>query len=287
MVYLHLQLTSPDSAGNTARALAISPREWSTGAMTRRNGTLSEKERAYLRRYYATHKDERREYQRKRRAINGETLSAKNRAKWHMRKEQYAEKRRLYRAVHKEELRAKNRAYRAEHAEEIKEQRRLYRLAHAEELRVKNAKWRAENREAQKVYIKDWRTTHQEKVRAYGPAYRAAHPEVVRELRIRRQARIKGAKINDLTAAQWQEIQAAYNYRCVYCPQTCWWCQHKKHALTRDHIIPLVRGGDHTFSNIVPACKKHNSQKQAGPILNPVQPLLLTLAPSSKRKKRG
>lgn len=255
--------------------------------MTTRKRTTSEEEREYLRRYYATHKDERREYQRRRHAVHGKRIAAQKRAYRIANADKIKAQKKRYRATNVVERSAKNRAYNTTNAEELKEKRRLYRLAHTAELRAKNAKWRAENAEAQRVYIRAWRKAHVEKIRAYGPVYRAAHPEVARENSVRRRARIKGATISDLSATQWQEIQAAYNYRCVYCPPDCWWCQHKKHALTRDHIIPLARGGDHTLSNIVPACRKHNCQKQAGPILNPVQPLLLTIAPANKQKKRG
>jgi len=96
----------------------------------------------------------------------------------------------------------------------------------------------------------------------------------------RRRSRIRNAPINDLTAAQWREIKAAYGYRCVYCG-----CKPKR--LTMDHITPLSRGGSNTASNIVPACKPCNDKKHNGAILKPIQPVLLLLAPPRQPQVAG
>jgi len=93
-----------------------------------------------------------------------------------------------------------------------------------------------------------------------------------------RRARIAQSPLNDLTAAQWQEIKTAYQFRCVY-------CHLKTVALTQDHIIPISKGGPHMASNIVPACRSCNSRKSNGVPLVPVQPLLLTIALPKQEKK--
>ena len=116
------------------------------------------------------------------------------------------------------------------------------------------------------------RALHPEINRARSREYYVKHPEQWLEYGSRRRARKKGAPRNDLTAAQWHEIQVAYDHRCVYCGKRV------KGHLTQDHLTPLSKGGSHTVSNIVPACGRCNRKKQAGPPLIPVQPLLLTLA---------
>lgn len=60
---------------------------------------------------------------------------------------------------------------------------------------------------------------------------------------------------NTLTADQWKLILEKYRHQCVYCGAS-------DKALTRDHWIPLARGGHHTMENIVPACKSCNSRKR-------------------------
>lgn len=112
--------------------------------------------------------------------------------------------------------------------------------------------WRRQEREARK--------RNPEKARAKG-----RHDEA------KRRARLAQAEINDLTRSQWEEIKCAYGHRCVYCGE-------KPLRLTMDHITPLARGGNHTASNIVPACKSCNSSKGARAPLKAVQPLLLTVS---------
>lgn len=68
--------------------------------------------------------------------------------------------------------------------------------------------------------------------------------------------RVRWATVpQDLTEQQWSAIKAAYGYRCAYCRR------HRR--LTQDHVIPVSKGGQHTASNIVPACQSCNSSKGA------------------------
>jgi 5-methylcytosine-specific restriction endonuclease McrA len=83
-----------------------------------------------------------------------------------------------------------------------------------------------------------------------------------------RKARMKGCHVRDLTALEWAEIKAVYSYRCAYCGQM--------KPLTQDHVIPISKGGEHTASNIVPACRSCNSRKGARLPIVPFQPHLLT-----------
>jgi len=104
---------------------------------------------------------------------------------------------------------------------------------------------------------------NQQKARAYAKE----HLEERLIIESRRRARKATAPQNDLTTAQWKAIQAHYKHRCIY-------CGIKPRKLTMDHLTPISKGGSHTVSNIVPACKECNFKKHAGPPLAPVQPLL-------------
>jgi 5-methylcytosine-specific restriction endonuclease McrA len=196
--------------------------------------------------YYAAHKEEKKAY-----ALDH--------------KEEGRAKSARYRAAHREKVLACYAAYHAAHREEENEKTRIYRMTHRNEHNAKRA--------ARRMAYTAVRRAEQ---RAATKNYRAAHPEIFAASRKRYRARKTHAPLNDFTHQQWVEMQDAYDYRCVYC--------HKrfKGKLTQDHIQPLSKGGSHTYSNIVPACKSCNSRKQAGPVLCSIQPLLLIAASAKK-----
>ncbi len=59
---------------------------------------------------------------------------------------------------------------------------------------------------------------------------------------------------NDLTAAQWAAIQAAWG-GCAYCGKN-------GGAMQKDCVQPLSRGGRYTLTNVVPACRSCNASKR-------------------------
>lgn len=148
---------------------------------------------------------------------------------------------------------AQDATYRAAHPERVKASALKYDLAHPEGRRRNSIRWRLKHLE-----------TH----RQWKQAWRASNPEAVQAQKERRRALLEGVAINDFTAEQWRQMKAHYGHSCVYCGR-------KMTRLTMDHIIPLSQGGNHTYSNIVPACRSCNSRKHTGEVLRPIQPLLL------------
>lgn len=71
-------------------------------------------------------------------------------------------------------------------------------------------------------------------------------------------SRIYRIKVNGghHTQADWVRLKYRFNYRCVK-------CQQRDPNLTKDHIIPLSRGGTDDISNIQPLCRSCNSSKGA------------------------
>jgi len=63
--------------------------------------------------------------------------------------------------------------------------------------------------------------------------------------------------INNLTSEEWLNILKEHNFKCVYCGV----CFDENNLPTRDHIIPISKGGDNTKNNIVPSCRNCNSKK--------------------------
>ena len=73
-----------------------------------------------------------------------------------------------------------------------------------------------------------------------------------------RKAVIRGAS-GRVTAEAWRAILDVFDHRCAYCLKA-------GVKLTQDHVVAVVRGGQHTADNIVPACAPCNSRKRDRPI---------------------
>ena len=63
-------------------------------------------------------------------------------------------------------------------------------------------------------------------------------------------------KAKGLRRSQWWKRKRAIG-QCHYCQQS-----FAPKELTMDHVVPLIRGGQTTKSNVVPCCQHCNSQKQ-------------------------
>lgn len=55
------------------------------------------------------------------------------------------------------------------------------------------------------------------------------------------------------TIGEWENLRAQYNWKCACC--------REEKTLTRDHIIPISKGGSDNIENIQPLCKNCNSKK--------------------------
>lgn len=89
------------------------------------------------------------------------------------------------------------------------------------------------------------------------------NPEKAYAKKLRRKFRLLNV-VDDLTPGQWREIKRSFSYRCAY-------CYRSDVKLTRDHVVPVSRGGGNTVSNVVPACLRCNLSKFTGPPPIPVQ----------------
>ena len=138
------------------------------------------------------------------------------------------------------------------------ETRRRWSKNHPEFERARSARRRKENPEYIKAVLKKSNQKHKDKRRERRKQWRKNNPEkYLPQMRAdvkKRKARKKGAKISDFTAKQWTEMKECYHNCCFY-------CGNQPEQLEMEHMIPLSKGGDHTSSNIVPACQRCNLLK--------------------------
>lgn len=114
---------------------------------------------------------------------------------------------------------------------------RSYRLADPEKYRQNCRNWRAANREKSRQAASQW--TKNNPIRN---AIKTA----------RRKARIYESE-GTYTEAEWLELCARYDNRCLCCKE--------QKPLTVDHVVPVTRGGRNDVSNLQPLCQECNSRK--------------------------
>lgn len=82
--------------------------------------------------------------------------------------------------------------------------------------------------------------------------WKKKNPKRMAHLKARRYAREKGAD-GLHTYDEWVSLCKLHNNKCVICGN--------KDKLTKDHIIPLSKGGSDYIQNIQPMCRSCNSKK--------------------------
>lgn len=164
----------------------------------------------------------------------------------------------------------KKRAYHRD-PEKFKERRKEWGRKNKEWVLAKNYEWRTRNADKYRQAIENWRRNNPEKCRKAWRDYRERnldyhrervkeyqrkHPEKVREWARRRYVRKKGAE-GSHTDEQFWELCLRYGWKCAYCGRKL-----TKETVTRDHIIPLSRGGSDNIENIAPSCLACNAGKK-------------------------
>lgn len=98
-------------------------------------------------------------------------------------------------------------------------------------------------------------------------------PEYNRDFRHRRRAQIYGIPIQEfVTKEQWEHIISSQKGKCAMCGAKF---SDNKPA-TKDHIVPLSKGGIHRSDNIQALCKSCNGHKHSKIDLSKIQSWIFT-----------
>lgn len=114
-----------------------------------------------------------------------------------------------------------------------------------------------EGREWYRLYRRRWRAGHSERnrelIKQSNERYAAAHPDKVLDVQARRRARKHTATVEDVDRLVVWETHGGI---CGIC--------HKpvpRDNFHLDHIIPLAKGGEHSYANTQPAHPPCNLSK--------------------------
>lgn len=111
-----------------------------------------------------------------------------------------------------------------------------------------------------------WNYKHGEKwevkkKKAYHKSYLKAHGETFRIRSFLSKPKQRwGTEVGNYSYEDWLKLLQQHDNKCYYCGVELR-NEEGKLMATRDHIVPLSRGGTDEISNIVPACKSCNGSK--------------------------
>lgn len=107
------------------------------------------------------------------------------------------------------------------------------------------------NKLSYKTKAKRWADANPEKRRAVLKNYRENHPDVTHYHHVKRRASENNAE-GMFSWEEWIMLLQKYGNKCLACGSE---------EVTRDHVVPISRGGSNTIDNIQPLCKPCNSRK--------------------------
>jgi len=124
-----------------------------------------------------------------------------------------------------------------------------------EKFRIRTRLNRIANPEKWKEYNKVYREAHREERNETTRLWFKVHPEKNVQYGVNRRA-MKLGNGGYFTLNEWLDLKKKYKYKCLSCKQ-----QEPQIKLVRDHVIPLIKGGLNSISNIQPLCGLCNSRK--------------------------
>lgn len=144
------------------------------------------------------------------------------------------------------------RDYNEKNSDKLRIQKQQYYLMNRDRMVLNSRGYYVRHREKLAEYRKEYYKNNTEKYRSYERTDRQRKLKNIRGHRYK--ARMKDLP-NDYTSIQWEQCQNYFDNSCAYCGA-------KEETLTKDHFVPITKGGEFNINNIIPACGSCNSGKQ-------------------------
>ena len=120
----------------------------------------------------------------------------------------------------------------------------------------------------QKKANKKWREKNIEHIKSVSKKWRQQNSDRILENNRKRRLKLKNVK-GSHTKYEWEKLKKKNNYKCKKCGisekelKNKWEVKNKAFSnLTKDHIVPLSKGGNDFIENIQPLCISCNSIKK-------------------------
>lgn len=162
---------------------------------------------------------------------------------------------------------AYNKQWRKDNPDKVREQKRRHLEKHRKEINERRRRYRKNNpgkvekwnkRRERMEYYEEYYIKNRGEINKKKKEYSKTEEGKASKQRryFNRQTRERET-INTLTLNEWLDILKEHDYSCTYCG-----VEFDENTLpTKDHIIPISKGGNNIKENIVPACRSCNSKK--------------------------
>ena len=160
--------------------------------------------------------------------------------------------------------RAKDKTYREQNADKRRGWYDDYRKKNPEKIAQYQKKTRENSKEKISAYDKEYRIAHKDQINArrrqnknyVTPERQAMYRKADKEncqIRGHKYRAIKRELESDFSKSDWESCLNFFNHKCAYCGEA--------KQLTKEHLIPVSRGGGFTKNNIIPICHRCNCSK--------------------------